>query len=72
MISNLLIMVIVGGYETFVSRMNLERPPGPAGMAEPRQRVGAEGEAGHRDHRHQLDPPAEDLHQRRRAQPTAW
>jgi uncharacterized protein (TIGR00645 family) len=25
MISNLLIMVIVGGYETFVSRMNLER-----------------------------------------------
>jgi uncharacterized protein (TIGR00645 family) len=24
MISNLLIMVIVGGYETFVSRMNLE------------------------------------------------
>jgi uncharacterized protein (TIGR00645 family) len=27
MISNLLIMVIVGGYETFVSRMNLERHP---------------------------------------------
>ena len=27
MISNLLIMVIVGGYETFVSRMNLRRPP---------------------------------------------
>lgn len=24
MISNLLIMVIIGGYETFVSRMNLE------------------------------------------------
>jgi len=27
MISNLLIMVIVGGYETFVSRMRLENPP---------------------------------------------
>lgn len=27
MISNLLIMVIIGGYETFVSRMNLERHP---------------------------------------------
>jgi uncharacterized protein (TIGR00645 family) len=27
MISNLLIMVIVGGYETFVSRMHLERHP---------------------------------------------
>ncbi|MDB5820082.1 MAG: rane protein [Rhizobacter sp.] len=27
MISNLLIMVIVGGYETFVSRMNLEKHP---------------------------------------------
>jgi uncharacterized protein (TIGR00645 family) len=27
MISNLLIMVIVGGYETFVSRMNLEQHP---------------------------------------------
>ncbi len=27
MISNLLIMVIVGGYETFISRMNLEEHP---------------------------------------------
>ena len=27
MISNLLMMVIVGGYETFVSRMRLERHP---------------------------------------------
>lgn len=27
MISNLLIMVIVGGYETFVSRMNLDKHP---------------------------------------------
>ena len=29
MISNLLIMVIVGGYETFVSRMRLEGHPDP-------------------------------------------
>ena len=27
MISNLLIMVIIGGYETFVSRMELNKPP---------------------------------------------
>jgi uncharacterized protein (TIGR00645 family) len=33
MISNLLIMVIVGGYETFVSRMGLEAPSRPARMA---------------------------------------
>src|SRR5215468_10400166 len=31
MISNLLIMVIVGGYETFVSRMNLEGHPDQPG-----------------------------------------
>ena len=32
MISNLLIMVIVGGYETFVSRLNLEgHPTSPSG-----------------------------------------
>jgi uncharacterized membrane protein YqhA len=64
MISNLLIMVIVGGYETFVSRMNLEGHPRPARMAEPCERVGAQGEAGDRHHRHQLHPPAQDLHQR--------
>ena len=34
MISNLLIMVIVGGYETFVSRMNLRTTPtSPSGSA---------------------------------------
>ena len=34
MISNLLIMVIVGGYETFVSRMNLEEHPDqPEGLS---------------------------------------
>ena len=63
MISNLLMMVIVGGYETFVSRMRLGASPRPAGMVEPRQRQRAEGEAGHRHHRHQQHPPAEDLHQ---------
>ncbi len=67
MISNLLIMVIVGGYETFVSRMDLEAPPGPARMAVARQRQRSQGEARHRDHRHLVDPPAEDVHQRRLA-----
>ena len=65
MISNLLIMVIVGGYETFVSRMNLRGPSRPAGVAVARQRLGAQGQARHGDHRHLVDPPAEDLHQRR-------
>ena len=37
---------------------------GPARVAVARERVGAEGEARHRDHRHLVDPPAEDLHQR--------
>ena len=65
MISNLLIMVIVGGYETFVSRMRLGVPSRPARMAVARQRKCAQGQARHRDHRHIVDPPAEDLHQRR-------
>ena len=65
MISNLLIMVIVGGYETFVSRMRPRRASRPAGVAVARQRLGAQGEARHRDHRHLVDPPAQDLHQRR-------
>ena len=65
MISNLLIMVIVGGYETFISRMGLETPSRPARVAVARQRLGAQGEARHRDHRHLVDPPAQDLHQRR-------
>ena len=66
MISNLLIMVIIGGYETFVSRLGPRTAPGPAGMAVARQRLGAQDQAGDGDHRHLVDPPAEDLHQRRR------
>ena len=65
MISNLLIMVIVGGYETFVSRMGLEGHPDQPEWLSPRERLGAQGEAADRDHRHLLDPPAQDLHQRR-------
>ena len=67
MISNLLIMVIVGGYETFVSRMELERPSRPAGVAEPRQRQRAQDQARDGDHRHLVDPPAADLHRGRPA-----
>lgn len=33
MIANLLVMVIVGGYETFVSRLNLEDHPRPTRVA---------------------------------------
>ena len=39
-------------------------PSGPARVAVARERVGAEGQARHRDHRHLVDPPAEDVHQR--------
>ena len=66
MISNLLIMVIVGGYETFVSRLELEGPSGPAGMAEPRQRQRAQDQARDGDHRHLVDPSAAHLHRGRR------
>jgi hypothetical protein len=67
MISNLLIMVIVGGYETFISRMNLEGHPDETGVAEPRERLGAEGRSSARAIiGHQLDPPAEELSSARR------
>jgi uncharacterized short protein YbdD (DUF466 family) len=65
MISNLLIMVIVGGYETFVSRMNLEGHPDQPEWLSQCECFGAQGQARHGHHRHQLDPPAQDLHQRR-------
>ena len=67
MISNLLVMVIVGGYETFVSRLRPEGPSRPAGMAEPRQRQRAQDQAGDGDHRHLVDPPAADLHRGRQS-----
>jgi uncharacterized membrane protein YqhA len=66
MISNLLIMVIIGGYETFVSRMNLDATR-PARMAVARERLRAQDQAGHGHHRHFVDPPAEDLHQRQQS-----
>ncbi len=64
MISNLLIMVIIGGYETFVSRMRLEGHPDQPEWLSHVNASGAQGEARHRDHRHLVDPPAEDVHQR--------
>jgi hypothetical protein len=64
MIANLLIMVIIGGYETFVSPAASRRPPRPAGMAFTCQCRGAQDQAIDSDHRHFLDPPVEDLHQR--------
>ena len=65
MISNLLIMVIVGGYETFVSRMNLEgHPDQPEWLSHVNASV-LKVKLAHRDHRHLVDPPAQDLHQRR-------
>lgn len=64
-IANLLIMVFVGGYETFVSRPNLERLPGPAGMALSRKRRSAKGQASNRAYRHFINPSALEFHQNR-------
>jgi uncharacterized protein (TIGR00645 family) len=60
MIANLLIMVIVGGYETFVSRLNLEgHPDQPEWLSHvPR----AQSQTGDRAHRHFVYPSAQDLH----------
>ncbi len=65
MISNLLIMVIVGGYETFVSRLGLDSHPDQPEWLDHVNASVLEGEAGPVDHRHQLHPPAQNLHQRR-------
>ncbi len=67
MISNLLIMVIVGGYETFVSRLGIDNHPDEPEWLEPRQCRRAEGEAVDGADRHFVDPPAKDLHRRRTA-----
>ncbi len=67
MISNLLVMVIVGGYETFVSRLNLQGSSRRAGMAQPRQRQRAQDQARDGDHRHLVDPSAAHLHRGRGA-----
>lgn len=62
MIANLLIMVIVGGYETFVSRIRLsDHPDQPEWLSHVNANV-LQGEAGDGDHRDLLDPPAENLH----------
>ena len=66
MIANLLLMVIVGGYETFVSRLKHRQPPRPARMAGPRQRLGAQSQTLDGDYQHLLHPPAANLHQRGR------
>ena len=63
MISNLLIMVIIGGYETFVSRIRPQGPPRRARVALPRQRQRAQGETGDRHHRDLVGAPAPDVHQ---------
>lgn len=64
MIANLLLMVIIGGYETFVSKLNTEDHPRPARMAEPRQCLGVESQTLDGDYQHLLHPYAANLHQR--------
>ncbi len=62
MIFNLLITVIIGGYETFVSRMNLE---GHRYQLEWLRHMNAsvlKVKTGHVHRRRQLDSPAQDFH----------
>jgi hypothetical protein len=65
MISNLLMMVIVGGYETFVSRMGLQKHPDQPEWLSHVNASMLKSEARHGDHRHLLHPLAEDLHRGR-------
>ena len=62
MIANLLLMVIVGGYETFVSRLNLDTHPGSAGVVEPCERRRAQSQTRDGADQHFLDSPAQDVH----------
>lgn len=65
MISNLLIMVIVGGYETFVSRLNLQsHPDQPEWLGHVNASV-LKVKLGLSIIGIRLDPPAQDFHQRR-------
>jgi hypothetical protein len=69
MISNLLVMVIVGGYETFVSRLGLQGHPDQPEWLSHVNAGRAQGQAGDGDHRHLLDPPAADLYRSGRNRP---
>ena len=67
MISNLLVMVIVGGYETFVSRLNLRgHPDEPEWLSHVNASV-LKIKLAMADHRHLVDPSAAHLHRGRRA-----
>jgi hypothetical protein len=66
MIANLLIMVIVGGYETFVFCVAPEpaRASGPTGVALPRERGDPEGKVGDGADRHFVNSSPQDIYQR--------
>ena len=64
MIANLLVMVIIGGYETFVSRLDLEdHPDQPEWLSHVNAGV-LKIKLFDGDHRHFVDPPAQEFHQR--------
>ena len=67
MIANLLIMVIVGGYETFVSRLNLQDHPDQPEWPLARERGRAQSEARDGTNWHFVDSLAEDFHRGRAA-----
>ena len=69
MIANLLIMVLIGGYETFVSHLNVDNHPDQPEWLNHVNASRAESEAVHVHHQHFVHPPAANLYQRR--QPAA-
>ena len=62
MIANLLIMVIVGGYETFVSRLRLEGHPDEPEWLSHVNAGSSQGKARDGAHRHFLHPSVEKLY----------
>lgn len=64
MISNLLLMVIVGGWETFVSRLALENHPDQPEWLSHVNCWCTQGQASYGDHRYLLNPPTKDIYQR--------
>ena len=64
MIANLLVMVLIGGYETFVSRLNVDDHPDQPEWLNHCECVGVESEAVDGDYQHFVDSFAANVYQR--------
>ncbi len=64
MIANLLVMVLIGGYETFVSRLNVDDHPDQPEWLNHCECVGVESETIDGDYQHFVDSFAANVYQR--------